>query len=67
MKESDQKPGDFMGEIYQDTITGFQGVATAVTYNRSGVVRLLLEGQATPGQSIPEEWIELDRLDRIGS
>jgi hypothetical protein len=67
VKVTDENPADLMNKTCRDRISGFEGVVTAVMYDRSGVVRVCLEAKAGPGGAISEEWIELDRLDFVES
>jgi hypothetical protein len=48
-------PPVHLGEEYVDSITGFQGTATARTEYLYGCVRVVLEGVGKDGT--PEEWV----------
>ena len=41
-----------LGETYEDSISGFVGVATARVVYLYGCVRVALEGKAKPGESV---------------
>ena len=41
-----------LGEKYRDSITGFEGIATARVTYLYGCVRVALEGTTKPGESV---------------
>ena len=51
------------GKKYKDSVTGFEGVATARTEYMAGCARILLE--SITGDSIKEYWFDETRLEGV--
>lgn len=54
-----------LGDDYKDDITGFQGVATAVTDYMFGCSRVLLEANTLEGGKPVDIWVEDMRLTHV--
>jgi len=56
------------GEEYEDSVTGFIGICTAITKSRFGCVRICLQPKANNKEGkIPEgEWFDEESLE-VGS
>ena len=53
-----------LGNKYQDTVTGFEGTATAETRYFCANARVLLESRNGDGV-VEEKWFDVDRLQRL--
>lgn len=54
-----------LGKKYRDSITGFEGVATAKTDFLYGCVRVLLEGVTSEEKNPEEFWFDEQRLKDV--
>lgn len=55
-----------LGEKYRDTISGFEGVATARTEYLYGCVRIVLEGGGLKEDGTPKDcYFDEQRLERL--
>ncbi len=55
-----------LGKTYKDKVTGFKGVATAVTVWLSGCPRVALQGPVTDGKVPDEVWFDTLLVEEVG-
>jgi hypothetical protein len=51
-----------LGKKYRDSITGFEGIATARTEYLMGCCRILLEAKSGDDDTVKEYWFDETRL-----
>lgn len=62
-RETQQYNSDVtLGEEYTDEITGFSGVATAISFFYGGTQRVLLEAKKMDGNGTTAEWFDIERV-----
>ncbi len=55
-----------LGTTYRDTITGYEGIATAICRYLSGCVQITLEGEYNKDKNeFPAWWVDETRLEHV--
>ena len=56
---------DMLGNTYKDKITGFQGVASTVSFDLYGCVQVVLVPPVDGSEKKDGHWFDVNRLERV--